>query len=138
MKGVVECAGGYGYGAGFNGALSPAVHRIPRLPETNIANLNSWRTSGDEGLSEPVPIKDVEKENETRLVVHRQRQPFVGYKYDRNKMSYSTVVRKIGRIDEEQPCYFEEDQMDVKTHLLYLYPRRRSNIVVNKRAVYYQ
>ncbi|XP_058773056.1 uncharacterized protein LOC131647160 [Vicia villosa] len=65
----------------------------------------------------------------------RQRQRIAaGYKYNRNKMSYQTEVRKMGRIDEDKPCCFEEDESDhsiSKGNLVYLYPRsRRINTVV--------
>jgi hypothetical protein len=60
------------------------------------------------------------------VMQRRQRQRIAGYKYNRNKMSYQTEVRKMGRIDEDKPCYFEEDESDhsiSKASLVYLYPR---------------
>lgn len=133
MKSIVECAGWYGVGALPN----PAVHlNIPHLPKTNTnsIDLSGSRTSGDEGQREQMRNVGI---NETRLVMQRQRQPIVGYTYNRMRMGYNTEVRKMGKIDEDQPCSFEGDQMDFKTHLLYLYPRRRSS-VVNMRPVYNQ
>lgn len=52
------------------------------------------------------------------------------YKYNRRKMSYQTEpeVRKMGTIDEDKPCYFEEDDHS-KAKLLYLYPRTRPRVV---------
>ncbi|KAK7253190.1 hypothetical protein RIF29_37707 [Crotalaria pallida] len=77
--------------------------------------------------------------NETRAIMHRQRQQinYARYKYNRKKMSYySDGVRKMGRIDEDKPCSFEEDQNNSNKahHLLYLYPRTRT-YVATKRAV---
>lgn len=100
LKGVVECAGGYG-----DGATSPAVHHISHLPNTDCLNHSSRRTSGGEGRREllrTVQIRNVGNENTQRL-------PFVGYEYDAG-------VRKMGRIDKDRPCSFEEDQMDFKNH----------------------
>lgn len=107
LKGVVDCAGGYG-----DGAISPVVHHISHLPNTDSLNHSSRRTSGGEGRREllrTVQVKSVGNEN-------KQRHPFVGYECNRMKMSYSAEVRKMGRIDKDQPCSFEEDQMDFKNH----------------------
>ncbi|OIV92383.1 hypothetical protein TanjilG_09981 [Lupinus angustifolius] len=75
---------------------------------------------------------------ETMIVMHGhgQRQPnYAGYKYNRKKMSYhSDGVNKMERIDEDKPCSFEQDQNDFnKAHLLYLYPRTRTNTSSGKR-----
>lgn len=59
------------------------------------------------------------------------------YKYNRRKMSYYTEpeVRKMGTIEEDKHCYFEEDDhSNSKANLLYLYPRIRPH-VVHSRAV---
>lgn len=58
----------------------------------------------------------------------RLKQRNAGYNYNRNKMSYQTEMRKMGRIDEDKPCCFEEDESDHSISmgkLVYLYPRSR-------------
>ncbi|CAL0300385.1 unnamed protein product [Lupinus luteus] len=77
IKGVVDCAGGYGYSA-----ASPAVHHISDLPRVKSNNSLKLKTSGNEGgreLLRKVQIRN--GGNEMRLVMNRQRerQPFLGY-----------------------------------------------------------
>jgi len=120
-------------------AGSSAVH----IADTNNVNTPNANGSERQSLREILRTAPI---NETRYVTNgdkvvairnnigsggvvmqrRQRQRIAGYKYNRNKMSYQTEVRKMGRIDEDKPCYFEEDESDhsiSKASLVYLYPR---------------
>ncbi|CAJ2630403.1 unnamed protein product [Trifolium pratense] len=56
-------------------------------------------------------------------VATRQKPSVSGF---RNK----TEVKQMGKIDEDQPCHFENNQIGLKTKLLHLYPTRRSSSVV--------
>ncbi|XP_029126158.1 uncharacterized protein LOC114915511 [Cajanus cajan] len=114
VKGVVNCAGALAVGAASSVQISHHTHG----PNKSVCN----QTRVERETSVPMPI------NQT-----------VRFKYNRTKMSYHTEVRKMGTIDEDKPCYFEEDQngSTPKPNLLYLYPRTRL-CLVNKRAVYYQ
>lgn len=160
LKGVAGCTGGFaGCGAGV-GAGSAV--QISHNPETKSIDLKLSRENNDDRQSEllrTVPIIRSNAGNETRAVMHgermvtvrnnegnetrvvmhrRQRKPNAGYKYNRTKMSYYSEVRKMVRIDEDKPCSFEEDQNDSKAQLLHLFPRSRTNYVVNMRNVNYQ
>lgn len=138
LKGVAGCAGcGAGVSAG-------SAVQISHYPETKSINLNDDQRPRELLRTMPIIRSNAGNErmvtvrnnvgNETRVVMHRQRKTNVGYKYNRTKMSYYSEVRKMVRIDEDKPCYFEEDQNDSKAQLLYLYPRSRT-YVVNRRNV---
>ncbi|CAI8587280.1 unnamed protein product [Vicia faba] len=137
VNGLLACSGRIA-------ASAPAHISVSHLPADTAKENSGERQSL---IFRTAPI------NETRFVINgervvpirntigsemvmqrRQRQGITGYKYNRNKMSYQTEVRKMGRIDEEKPCCFEEDESDhsiSKGNLVYLYPRsRRINSVV--------
>lgn len=92
MKTVIECAGGYGFGA---------VNHIPHLPKSIIINVDE----GDDIVS---------KQNQSGL-----------------RCKNNTEVRKMGKIDEDQPCYFENNQIGLKNNVLHLYPMKRTSVVEN-------
>ncbi|KAH1223089.1 40S ribosomal protein S20-2 [Glycine max] len=96
-----------------------------------------WGVQRREELSGTMPVRNqtslvpmIRNETLTRASVYK-------YKYNRRKMSYYTEpeVRKMGTIEEDKHCYFEEDDhSNSKANLLYLYPRTRPH-VVHSRAV---
>ncbi|CAK8573820.1 unnamed protein product [Lathyrus sativus] len=92
MKSVIECAGGYGFGA---------VNHIPHLPKSIIVNV-------DEG--EDI----VTKQNLSVL-----------------RCKNNAEVRKMGKIDEDQPCCFENKQISLKNNVLDLFPMKRTSVVKN-------
>lgn len=147
-KGLMACSG--------RNACSSPVHIADTKSVVNNVNApNALNGSERQSLREILRTAPI---NETRFVTNigekvvpirnnigsggvvmqrRQRQRIAGYKYNRNKMSYQTEVRKMGRIDEDKPCYFEEDESDhsiSKASLVYLYPRssRTSTVVKNQ------
>jgi hypothetical protein len=82
-----------------------AANHIPHLPKPKIINLNVV----DEGNN----------------VATRQKQSVSRFKTNNE-------VKQMGKIDEDQPCHFENNQINLKTKLLHLYPSRRSSSVVKK------
>lgn len=142
--------GNYGHAAS---SVQISSHHL-QAKSTNILNNTMPRATGDKRLNElsrTVPIKNAE--NQTKLFTHlgmetrganyniqRQRQrSTMGYKYNRMKMSYRTEVRKMETVDEDKPCYFEEDRSDnSNSNLLYLYPRTRNYGGINRRVMFHQ
>ncbi|GAU29501.1 hypothetical protein TSUD_115230 [Trifolium subterraneum] len=149
VKGMMACSG------------KISVSHLPAVDHSNqsIVNVNTSRINGSErqslreifitapinemrlitnGEQRVVTIRNNIVGSESVVMQRRQRQRNAGYKYNRNKMSYQTEVRKMGRIDEDKPCYFEEDESDhsiSKANLLYLYPRSsRTNTVVKSQV----
>ncbi|RDY04322.1 hypothetical protein CR513_11980, partial [Mucuna pruriens] len=86
--------------------------------------------AGALGVGTASSVHQTRQKEERRIVGNQTRNRIVGvgYKYNRMKMSYHTEMRKMGTIDEDKPCYFEEDQnaSNSKPNLLYLYPRTRA------------
>jgi len=84
-----------------------ATNHTPHLPEANNINVNGGN-----------------------YIATRQKQSILGYKSN-------TEVKKMGKIDEDQPCHFENNQNAFKTNLLHLIPTRRSCAVKNpSRRIY--
>lgn len=82
-----------------------AANHIPHLPKSIIINV-------DEG--EPI----ITKQNQSVL-----------------RCKNNTEVRKMGKIDEEQPCHFENNQIGLKNNVLHLYPTKRISSVVKNVTV---
>ncbi|KEH44008.1 hypothetical protein MtrunA17_Chr1g0206971 [Medicago truncatula] len=78
-----------------------AANHIPYLPKPNNINTNGGNH-----------------------IASRQKQSNLGYKSN-------TEVKKMGKIDEDQPCHFESNQIGFKTNLLHLIPSRRSSAAKN-------
>ncbi|XP_027193101.1 uncharacterized protein [Cicer arietinum] len=138
VKGLVDCGGRISYG---HAGVHISVSHPPQETKSVVVN-DGERQS----------LRELLRTNETRVVMRggervvvpirinnemsmQRRQRIGGYKYNRNKMSYHIEMRKMGRIDEDKPCYFEEDKnyhSNSKPNLLYLYPRtyRTSGTVV--------
>lgn len=125
MKGVRDCAGGVGYG----GVDSYSYFQVSQLP-LNRSNqyfkpcMIKKNGHGDNG--------DEDHEDEQQARVQK-----VGHKYNYNyrimRKSHSVVgLRKMERIDEDQPCYFQEHHIDFNTPML-LSSRSRSNINVGSK-----
>jgi hypothetical protein len=101
MKSMVDCAGRVGHGA----VVGNPIARVRRLP------------NDDEVLRQlPSKVSKRNVDNKVSFDLHRQqevRKPYM----DASAVgrSYSVGLGKIGRIDEDKPCYFEEDDVNVKS-----------------------
>jgi hypothetical protein len=156
VKGMLACSGKFS-GSAISVSHLPAVvdHSNHSVFNVNTSNINGSERQSLREIFRTAPNNEMRlvTNGEQRVVTirnnnivgsesvvlqRRQRQRIAGYKYNRNKMSYQTEVRKMGRIDEDKPCYFEEDESDhsiSKANLLYLYPRSsRINTVVKSHA----
>lgn len=89
VKSMVDCAGRAGHGA----AVGNPIVRVSRLP------------NDDEVLRQLLrQVLKRNMDNKVSFDMHRQQEV----------RSYSVGLGKIGRIDEDKPCYFEEDDVNVK------------------------
>lgn len=138
VKSMEECAGRVDQ---YGGAVNyPAVH-VTRLPKS--FSVNSSKGSDDQDEDARQISRMVSKKNlENKVMsfdIQRQREirmSNMGGTAGENGMgirSYSVGLGKIGRIDEDQPCYFDEDGVIVKADL---YPRSRSYAVKRNIGVY--
>ncbi|GAU14969.1 hypothetical protein TSUD_47640 [Trifolium subterraneum] len=84
-----------------------AANHIPHLPKPKITTLNVV----DEGINVATAT--------------RRKQSVLRFKNNNE-------VKQLGKIDEDQPCHFESNQIGLKTKLLHLYPTRRSSSIVTK------
>ncbi|OIV92380.1 hypothetical protein TanjilG_09978 [Lupinus angustifolius] len=113
-----------------------AMHGERTMPIRNSVGSQTRMVMHGEKVLKIRNNNNVGKETMVVMHGHGQRQPnYAGYKYNRKKMSYhSDGVNKMERIDEDKPCSFEQDQNDFNNaHLLYLYPRTRTNTSSGKR-----
>ncbi|KAE9590667.1 hypothetical protein Lalb_Chr20g0110091 [Lupinus albus] len=136
FKHVSCCPEQHGSGSCNNFPKTRAAMRGERTMQirNNVGNQSRMVIHGEKVLN----IRNNNAGKETTVVMHshRQRQPnYAGYRYNRKKMSYySDGVKKMERIDEDKPCSFEEDHNDSnKAHLVYLYPRTRTNTSSGKK-----
>ncbi|BFG42121.1 hypothetical protein CerSpe_283950 [Prunus speciosa] len=138
MRGLEDYAGKVGYGGG--GVSGCTASQVPRLPKS--FSVNSSSSSDDEDLRQLLRTASSRKSNAEkaskvksegnsdmhgRPIVRQAAQP-IGRQQTMNGMgmrSYS-VGLKMGRIDEEMACSFEEDEANVKADF---YPRSRSYAV---------
>ncbi|KAI4295790.1 hypothetical protein L6164_035798 [Bauhinia variegata] len=117
MKGLQDCSAGLGYaGAGSY----PAVPTKMNFNEQQIE------------LMEMVANRSVGKKNGVDM--QGRRRPVMAY--NGVKRNYCVGLGKMGRIDEDKPCCFEEDQTDMKTRLLFLHPTIRS-YAINRHVMHY-
>ncbi|XP_020425360.1 uncharacterized protein LOC18767587 [Prunus persica] len=137
MRGLEDYAGKVGYGGGVSGYTAS---QVPHLPKS--FSVNSSSSSDNEDLRQLLRTASSRKSNaekestvksegnsdmHRRPIVKQAAQP-IGRQQTMNGMgirSYS-VGMKMGRIDEEMACSFEEDEVNVKADF---YPRSRSYAV---------
>ncbi|KAJ7967598.1 3-isopropylmalate dehydratase large subunit like [Quillaja saponaria] len=136
MKGMEDCVGRVGHGGVVVGCST-----LPRSFSVNSLEA----TINDERLREL--LRTVSKSNVNNkvgtdvqrqvvpIVRKRQRQPSMALGYNGMGRSYSVGLGKIGRIDEDKPCEFEEDEINMKADMLSI-PKSRSyavkrNVVVH-------
>jgi hypothetical protein len=124
MKSMEDFAGRVGYGGAVGGQAG-----VTRLPKS--FSVNSSHSSDDEDSSRL--LRSVSRRN---VDMHRQQVVIRQSNMGGNGMgmrSCSVGLGKIGRIDEDMPCYFEEDEINVKAEL---YPRSKS-YAVQRNGVYH-
>ncbi|KDP44540.1 hypothetical protein JCGZ_16373 [Jatropha curcas] len=97
-------SGKVGYGSAGSGAGAP---HLPRS-----FSVNSSKAMNDEEFKQLLQLFSCEKDD------------FCGM-----KRSYTVRVGKIGRIDEDKPCSFREDDNEGAASL---YPKSRSHVVRRK------
>lgn len=132
MRSMEDCAGRVGYG----GVMGGPAAQVSRLPKSFSVNYSQG--SDDEDLRQllrTVSKKNVENEESSDM--HQRQQQEVRVRQSNmgaNGMgrSCSVGLGKIGRIDEDMPCSFEEDEVNVKADL---YPRSRT-YAVRRNGVY--
>ncbi|KAG7977223.1 hypothetical protein I3843_05G020400, partial [Carya illinoinensis] len=118
VKSMDECAGRVGYG----GAVGYHAVNVTHLPKSFSVNSSKGSDDEDVGqISRTVSKKSLEKKAGTET------ENGMGIR------SYSVGLGKIGRIDEDRPCCFDEDGVIVKADL---YPRSRSYAVNRNISVY--
>ncbi|OMO63393.1 hypothetical protein COLO4_32491 [Corchorus olitorius] len=127
MKSVEGCAGMVTPGGG--GAVCPAPPAASRLPKS--FSVNSSRGSGDDEelrrlLRAASKRRSGMEIGKVERKMQQQKQPNMAA-----MRSYSVGIGRIGRIDEDKPCSFEED--DSMEDLMYSRSRShafRRNLVV--------
>ncbi|XVE49352.1 hypothetical protein DITRI_Ditri01bG0076600 [Diplodiscus trichospermus] len=133
IRSIQDCAGRVGYGGGV---ACPGPKGASRLPKSS--SVNSSMASDDEEFRQllcAASKRGIESKVEQKVQQQsRMKQGNVGYGGNMGMRSYSVGVGKIGRIDEDKPCSFEEDEVDAMADLLY--PRSRSHAVRRNIIVY--
>ncbi|XP_034682187.1 uncharacterized protein LOC117911872 [Vitis riparia] len=122
MRSMMDCSGGVGYG-GLVGCPALQVSHLP----------NSFSVSSSKRRDEELRLRELMGRVSKRSGgsrVEMERRKGVGMR------SYSIGIGRIGRIDEEKPCEFVEDD-DGKLKADVLYPRSRSCAVTKRNAVFY-
>lgn len=126
LRGMEDLAGRVGQGGGFGGPTA----QVPTVPRS-FSVRSSKGTDDDEDYKEL--LRSVSKRNEERL---RATGMGVGPGYGNGTglgamRSYSVGIGKIGKIEEDKPCEFEEvNRAEV------IYPRSRSHAVGREKFTY--
>lgn len=136
VKSMDECAGRVGYG----GAVGYHAVNVTHLPKSFSVNSSKGsddedvgqisRTVSKKSLEKKVMSFDMQRQHEIRMSnmgAGTETENGMGIR------SYSVGLGKIGRIDEDRPCCFDEDGVIIKADL---YPRSRSYAVNRNISVY--
>ncbi|XP_007042679.2 PREDICTED: uncharacterized protein LOC18608112 [Theobroma cacao] len=123
VKNIEECAGGVGRGGGVVCPAPPAASRLHKS-----FSVNSSKASDDEEFRQL--LRAASKRGIDSKVQSSGMKRTTAGSGGMGMRSYSVGIGKIGRIDEDKPCSFEEEEIDAM-----LYPRSRSyaarrNVVV--------
>ncbi|OWM79145.1 uncharacterized protein LOC116193968 [Punica granatum] len=124
MKGMEDFAGRVSQGGGVSG---PGAAQVPTVPRS----FSKRNEDDDEDYREL--LRSVSKRNAERQQAMGVTGPPSGVTGMGGMRSYSVGIGKIGRIDEETPCKFEE----VPPRAESLYPRSRSQAVGRRNAMFY-
>ncbi|XWS63018.1 hypothetical protein CRYUN_Cryun06bG0060600 [Craigia yunnanensis] len=134
IKSIENCAGRVGYGGGV---VCPIPREASRLRKS--FSVNSSMESNDEEFKQLLRAaskRGIDIKVEQKLQQQsRMKQSNVESGRNMGMRSYSVGIGKIGRIDEDKPCTFEEDEVDAMADLLY--PRSgshavRRNVIVHR------
>ncbi|XVE49351.1 hypothetical protein DITRI_Ditri01bG0076500 [Diplodiscus trichospermus] len=104
VKSMEECASKVGYGGVMGCPAAPQVSRLPKSFSFNYSKPNNEEKFMNflEAMSKKISMESNLEEEETR---HAMKDEHFGL-----KRSFSTSVA-LARIDEDKPCYFEEDEL---------------------------
>ncbi|XWS68147.1 hypothetical protein CRYUN_Cryun04dG0066300 [Craigia yunnanensis] len=134
VKSILDCSGRVGYGGGIDYHTPPAASHLPKS-----FSVNSSKASDDEEsrkLLRAASKRGIDSKVEQKMQQQQscKKHANVGSGGNMGMRSYSVGIGKIGRIDEDKPCSFEEDEVDAMAVLLY--PRSRSHAVRRNLIVY--
>lgn len=125
VKSLEDCSGRLGQGGGVCGPAGQVTY----LPKSFSAN-SSGATDDDDIDMRQLLRRESQGNRENKANLNMRRQHNVrmsnGGAGGMGIRSYSVGLGKIGTIDEDQPCSFEEDEVNLKADL---YPRSRSYAV---------
>ncbi|KAB2050900.1 hypothetical protein ERO13_A12G018801v2 [Gossypium hirsutum] len=128
IKNMVDCSGRLGYGEGIVCHTPPEAPRLPKSFSVGSSVANNGeefrqflRVTAKHGIDGKVEQKMQQKQHS------RVNGRTMGTEAIMGRRSYSVGIGKIGRIDEDKPCSFEEDEISAMADLMY--PRRRNLIV---------
>ncbi|XVE93524.1 hypothetical protein REPUB_Repub01dG0202200 [Reevesia pubescens] len=116
VKSMEECASKVGYGGVIGCPAAPQVSCLPKSFSVNYSKPNNEKKFMNfiEAMSKKRSMEsNLQEEEEIRHAMNDQ--------YGGLKRSYSTSVA-LARIDEEKPCYFEEDALYARSRS-YAYKR---------------
>lgn len=135
IKSLVDCSGAAGYGGGVTAPVSV----LPKSFSVNSSSTNNYRQDQHVfsrwhfSRTSSKMNNDVEK-NDLGFQRKVQVQSSMELNYGMRMRSYSVGLGKIGKIDEERPCSFREEDHEVHSSAD-LYLRSRS-YAVNRTSRY--
>ncbi|KAE8707599.1 Detected protein of unknown function [Hibiscus syriacus] len=121
---MVECAGRTGYGGKVICHTLPEPSRLPKSFSVGSSTANDGeefrqllRSASKHGVDHKVEQKTQQQQQQQQSGVN---QRTMGSSASRvmGTRSYSVGIGKIGRIDEDRPCSFEEDVIDAMADLM--------------------
>ncbi|XWS54663.1 hypothetical protein CRYUN_Cryun10bG0107800 [Craigia yunnanensis] len=111
VKGMEECTSKVGYGGVIGCPAAPQVSQLPRT---------SFSVNNEEKFMNFLEAMSKKRSMESNLqeaeIEHAMKDEYGGL-----KRSYSSIVG-LARIDEDKPCYFEEDALYARSRS-YAYKR---------------
>ncbi|XP_022748848.1 uncharacterized protein LOC111298383 [Durio zibethinus] len=110
VKRMEECASKVGYGGVIGCPAPPQVSRLPRSFSVNYSKPNN-----EEKFMNYLEVMSKKRSMESILQEEEMKDAYGGL-----KRSYSCVG--LARIDEDKPCYFEEDALYARSRS-YAYKR---------------
>lgn len=125
VKSMTDCAGKVGHG-------SAVFCPVPQLPRS--FSVASSKVSDDKKLRELIKVVVSNKTSESNKEFDAHRQTMMARQLAAPSgvngvcRSYSVGVGRIGRIDEEKPCDFVEDEFKADM----FYPRCRSHAITRR------
>ncbi|XVF01405.1 hypothetical protein REPUB_Repub04eG0086500 [Reevesia pubescens] len=136
IQSIKDCAGRVNYSGGVVFTSHPAASRLPKSYSVDSSKANDdeefrrlLRAASKRGIDSKVEQK-LQQQQQSRMkpTTTGSAGGIMGMR------SYSVGIGKIGRIDEDKPCSFEEDEVDAMADLVY--PRSRSHAFRRNLIVY--